>query len=94
MNIVYKAYEGVKKLKNENKQANIPSMQNAGKIKRSIIDNLIIINAIKENQRQVNKNMYILYADAEKYFDKLWFKDSLIDMEIIGYNKINIKMLY
>ena len=94
MNIVCKVYERVKKLQNENKQENISSMQTAGKKNRSTVDNLIIINAITEKQRQDNKNTYILYADAEKCFDKLWLKDSLIEMERIGYNKSDIKMLY
>ena len=35
-----------------------------------------------------------MYADAEKYFGKLWLKDSLIEIERIGYNKSDIKMLY
>ena len=35
-----------------------------------------------------------MYADAEKYFGKLWLKDSLIEIERIGYNKGDIKMLY
>ena len=94
MNTVCKVYKRVKKLQNENKQENISSMQTAGKKNRSIIDNLIIMNAIIEKQRQDNKNTYILYADAEKCFDKLWLKDSLIEMERIGYNKSDIKMLY
>ena len=42
----------MKKLQNENKQANISSMQTAGKKKRPTIDNLIIINVIIEKQRQ------------------------------------------
>ena len=91
MNIVCKVYEKVKELQNENKQANISSMQTAGKKNRSTIDNLIILNAIIEKQRQHNKNTYIFYADAEKYFNKLWLKDSLIEMERIGHNKSDIK---
>ena len=94
MSIVCKVYERVKKLKNENKQENISSMQTVGKKNRSTIYNLIVINAIIKKQRQDNKNTYILYADAEKCFDKLWLKDSLIEMERIGYNKSDIKMLY
>ena len=35
-----------------------------------------------------------MYVDAEKCFDKLWLKDSLIEMERIRYNKSDIKMLY
>ena len=94
MSIVCKVYERVKKLKNENKQENISSMQTVGKKNRSAIYNLIVINAIIKKQRQDNKNTYILYADAEKCFGKLWFKDSLIEKERIGYNKSDIKMLY
>ena len=50
MNIVCKIYERVKKLQNENKQANIPSMQTARKKDRATIDNRIITNAIIEKQ--------------------------------------------
>ena len=84
----------MKKLKNENKQENISSMQTVGKKNRSTVYNLIVINAIIKKQRQDNKNTYILYADAEKCFGKLWFEDSLIEKERIGYNKSDIKMLY
>ena len=58
------------------------------------MDNLITINEIIEKQRQDHKNMQKLCANTEKCFDKLWFKDSLIEMERIGYNKNDIKMLY
>ena len=84
----------MKKLQNENKQANISSMQTAGKKKRPTIDNLIIINAIIEKQRQDHKNTYKLFGDASRYFDKLWLKDSLIEMERIRHNKGDIKMIY
>ena len=94
MNIVCKVYERVKKLQNENKQENTSSMQTAGKKNRSTINNLIIMNAIIKNQRQGTKNTYILYADSEKYFGKLCLKDSLIEIERMGYNKSDIKMLY
>ena len=69
-------------------------MQTAGKKNRSTIDNIIITNAIIEKQRQSHKNTYLFFADAEKCFDKLWLKDCLIDMEEIGYNRNDIKILY
>ena len=69
-------------------------MQTAGKKKRPTIDNLIIINAIIEKQRQDHKNTYKLFGDASRYFDKLWLKDSLIEMERIRHNKGDIKMIY
>ena len=92
MDIVCKVYERVKKLQNGNKQANMSSMQSAGKKNRSTLDDLIIMNAIIKKQRQDNKNTQIFYGDVEKFFDKLWLKDSLIEMETTGYNKSD--MLY
>ena len=92
--MVCKVYERVKKLQNENKEVNISSMQTAGKKNRSTIDNLIIMNAIIEKQRLEHKTTYILFADAEKCFDKLWLKDSLIEMERIGYDKSGTKIFY
>ena len=87
-NIVSKAYEIVKKIQNEAIQSNMSNMHTAGTKNRSTMDNIIIINAIIEKQRQSHKNTYIFFADAEKCFDKLWLKDCLIDMEEIGYSPI------
>ena len=67
-------------------------MQTAGKKNRSTMDNIIIINAIIEKQRQSHKNTYLFFADGEKCFDKLWLKDCLIDMEEIGYSRNDIEM--
>ena len=55
MNIVCKVYEKVKELQNENKQANISTMQTGGKKNRSTIGNLIIMNAIIEKQDKTIK---------------------------------------
>ena len=46
------------------------NMQTAGKKNRSTMDNINIINAIIEKQRQNHKNTYLFFADAEKCFDK------------------------
>ena len=46
------------------------NMQTAGKKSRSTLDNINIINAIIEKQRQNHKNTYLFFADAEKCFDK------------------------
>ena len=93
-NTVSTAYEIVKKIQNKAIQSNMSNMQTAGKKNRSTIDNIIITNAIIEKQRQSHKNTYLFFADAEKCFDKLWLKDCLIDMEEIGYNRNDIKILY
>ena len=92
-NIVSKAYEIVKKIQNEVIQSNMSNMQTVGKKSRSTMDN-IVINAIIEKQRQSYKSTYIFFDDAEKFFDKLWLKDCLIDIKEIGYNRNDIKILY
>ena len=56
MNIVCKVYERVKKFQSENKQSIISSMQTVGKKNRPTMDNIIIMNAIIEKQRQDHKN--------------------------------------
>ena len=65
------------------------NMQTAGKKNRSTVDNIIIINAIIEKQRQSHKNTYLFFADAEKCFDKLQLKDCLIGMEEIEQKSRN-----
>ena len=45
-----------------------------------------------EKQRLENKTN-ILYADPENCFDKLWVKDSLVQIENLGYSK-DMQMLY
>ena len=61
-----KAYEIVSKIQNEEIQSNMSNMQTAGKKNRSTMDNIIIINAIIEKQRQSHKNTYLFFDDAEK----------------------------
>ena len=78
----------MKLVQNEAIQNKMSNMQTEGKKNRSTMDNIIIINAIIEKQRQSHKNTYLFFADAEKCFDKLWLKDCLIDMEEIGYSPI------
>ena len=70
-NIVSKAYEIVKKIQNKAIHNNMSNMQTAGKKNRSTMDNIIIINAIIEKQRQSHKNTYLFFPDGEKCFDKL-----------------------
>ena len=89
-----KVYERVKKIQNENKKANILSMQTTRKKNRSTMDNLIIMSAIIEKQRQDYKNTCILYTGAEKCYDKVRLKDSLREMKRMVYVKNDIKILY
>ena len=51
----------------------------AGRQERSAMDNLIIMNTIKGNERAQKLNTYMFFADAVKCFDKLWLKDCLLE---------------
>ena len=68
-NVVSKAHEIVNKTQNKAVQSNMSKMQTAGKKNRSTMDNIIIINAIIEKQRQSYKNTYLFFADTKKCFD-------------------------
>ena len=58
-------------LLNTEKGLNISSYQSGGKKGQSTSDNWIVLKAILDNNKRVNKNTYLLLADAEKCFDKL-----------------------
>ena len=58
--------------------------QNGGKKGRSTTDNLIVLNAVIEKRRKFGKKTYIMFGDAVKCFDKLWFKDGLVELYKAG----------
>ena len=57
-------------------------------------DNWIILRAIINNNRRLRKNTYMIMADAEKCFDKLWLQHCLVDMKEAGMIEREIQMLY
>ena len=75
-------------------QQNLSQMQNAGRKHRSTMDNLIIISTIIYRNHLANRATYAVFADAEKCFDRLWLKDSLLNLEELGVSKRDICMLY
>ena len=58
------------------------------------MDNLIIMNTITENQREQTLNAYMFFADAVKCFYKLWLKDCLSEMYILGHDPNTLNILY
>ena len=71
-------------------------MQAAGKNEMSAMDNLIIMNPIRQhkNQRAQKLNTYMFFADAVKCFDKLWLKECLLEMYNLVYDSNTLKILY
>ena len=69
-------------------------MQTAGRKQSSTMNNILIVSSIIEKRRQEKQNTYLMCADAVKGFDKLWFKDCLIEMKELGYCSNDIKILH
>ena len=90
-NSISKVYELVKITQNEKNNSKMSEMQTAGRKERSALDTLTIINTITENQRAQKLNTF--FADAVKYFDKLWLKDCLLEMYNLGYDPNTLKIL-
>ena len=93
-NIVSKVYEKVKLLQNDENICNMSRMQCVGRKNRSPLDHIITLNAIIEKQRSEKKPTCILFADAEKCFDKLWLEDGLLELHRLGWSEKDVMMLF
>ena len=65
-------------------QEDMQPFQNGGIKGRSTCDNLFIVNNVIEDYRKRKENLYILFGDLEKCFDKLYLKDCIIELEGAG----------
>ena len=54
--------------------------QCGGRSGRSTRDNWMILGAVMDNNKRMGKNTYVVMADAEKCFEKLWLEDCLVHM--------------
>ena len=61
---------------------------------RSTVDNWLIVMAVRDTNKYLNKNTYMFFGDLVKCFDKLWLKDCLIDLHKAGVREREIRMLY
>ena len=68
--------------------------QCGGKKERSTADNLFMLMTIINTNRKLNKNTYLIFADAVKCFDKLWLKDTLVDLNEAGMREREVNMIY
>ena len=93
-NMVSKVYEKVKKVQNERYLDNMSEMQMAGRMGYSTMDNIIIVSAIIKDNKERKKPTYLLFGDAEKCFDKLWLKDSILELAELGVSAKDAMMIY
>ena len=69
-------------------------MHMAGRSSRSTMDNILIVNAIIQQNAKKKQPTYMMFADAVKCFDKLWLKDCILELINIGMNKYDAMMIY
>ena len=92
-NIISKLFEKVinNKTKNEIKMS---EYQSGGQTRRSTVDNWIVLGAVIDNNKRIGKETYIIFVDAEKCFDKLWLKDTLVDLHEAGLRERETNIIY
>ena len=69
-----------KLIKNRRKltiDGNTTPFQAGGEKKRGIVDCLFVINSWIAEQKDRKEDGYLMFADLEKCFDKLWLKDCI-----------------
>jgi hypothetical protein len=93
--VVSKVYEKVLKNRSEAKLNNfISEFQTGGKKGTATVDNHIILSEVIRKNRKMGRNTYIVYGDAVKCFDKLWLKDSLVELFNAGCSPQDIQMMH
>ena len=68
--------------------------QNGGRKNRSTKDNWLALMAIMDKNKRLGKNTYMIFADAEKCFDKLWLEDCVVDLVGDGMREKEAAMVY
>jgi len=68
--------------------------QGGGRRGRGIQDHLFTVRAIIDESRYFGRDLYVFYGDLEKCFDKLWLKDSIIELWKSGVPADEVKMIY
>ena len=83
---ISKIYEKIKqKRKNEEIEKKVSKYQCGGRKQRSTLDHILTLNTIIDYNKYINKETYVLFADAYKCFDKLNLKDCINDYhKIVG----------
>lgn len=67
--------------------------QNGGRKERSTKDNWLALMTILDNAKRSNEECVLLFADAEKCFDKLWLENCLVDLKAAGLREREVAMV-
>ena len=93
--VLSKIYEKIIKKRNEEKiNKHISSYQAGGVKERSTVDHIIVMSEVIRKNKKMGKKTYIVYGDAVKCFDKLWLKDTLVELYKAGCSPQDIQMIH
>ena len=93
--VVSKVNERIIKNRNEKKINTYISKYQVGGVKhRATVDHMIVFSEVIRKNRKLGKKTYVVYGDAVKCFDKLWLKDTLVELYNAGCTPQDIQMIY
>ena len=93
--IISKIYEKVMKKRNDEKISAFLSDYQTGGVKwRSANDCLLLLSETIRLKKKAGKKCYLVFGDAVKCFDKLWLKDSLVELFKAGVEAQDIQMMF
>ena len=84
----------MKNRNNDKINSHISEFQSGGRKGLATVDNHIVLSEIIRKNRKLGRRTYIVYGDAVKCFDKLWLKDSLVELFNAGCNPQDIQMMH
>eukprot|EP00111_Clytia_hemisphaerica_P023788 TCONS_00070099-protein len=90
-NVVSKVWEKVL-LEKMNETMKIDINQNGGQKGRGTLDNLMAILSIQQMAK--HRETYIVFADANKFFDRLWLKDCINDLKDAGVREAEARQVF
>ena len=93
--VISKIFERI--LLNRSKEVleeNMSPFQCGGRSGRGIVDHLFTVRALIDEARYYNRDLYMYYGDLEKCFDKLWLRDSIIEVWKAGVPAREVMLIY
>ena len=90
-NVVSKVFE---KIQDRESEVTYDPFQNGGQKGRGTVDNWMLVHALIDEGRRLNKPVYLFFGDLVKCFDRLWLKDCVVDLHECGMRARDAAMVY
>ena len=90
-NIISKIFETIQ---DQETEVLYDILQNGGTRGRGIVDSWIILMALRDEARRLQKPLYLFFGDLVKCFDRLWLKDCVVDLHECGMRERDAIMVY